>query len=76
MLHPSSVSDTTPFPITHLLVLFRPLCVPQKKLYVHTNSELVQLDVTRCSHYGDQCEDCVLARDPNCGWNGTHCTPE
>lgn len=73
-LHPSSVSHNTSAH-THLPGLLRPLCVPQKKLYVHTDKELVQLDVARCSHYGDQCEDCVLARDPDCGWNGTHCTP-
>ncbi|XP_056881677.1 semaphorin-7A isoform X2 [Takifugu flavidus] len=47
-----------------------------RKLYVNTRNELVQLDMASCSHYGDKCEDCILARDPYCGWNGTHCTPE
>ncbi|XP_011607865.2 semaphorin-7A [Takifugu rubripes] len=47
-----------------------------RKLYVNTRNELVQLDIASCSHYGDKCEDCILARDPYCGWNGTHCTPE
>ena len=40
-----------------------------------SSSELVQVDLGSCGQYGPQCEDCVLARDPYCGWNGTHCTP-
>ncbi|XP_054464148.1 semaphorin-7A isoform X2 [Anoplopoma fimbria] len=47
-----------------------------KKLYVSSRNELVQLNVANCAHYGDSCELCVLARDPYCGWNGTHCIPE
>ncbi|KAG7242599.1 hypothetical protein INR49_020312 [Caranx melampygus] len=47
-----------------------------KKLYVSSRSELVQLNVANCAKYGNSCEDCVLARDPFCGWNGTHCTPD
>ncbi|TNN64013.1 Semaphorin-7A [Liparis tanakae] len=46
------------------------------KLYVGSRNELVQLNVANCAQYGDSCELCVLARDPYCGWNGTHCTPE
>ncbi|XP_034385557.1 semaphorin-7A-like [Cyclopterus lumpus] len=46
------------------------------KLYVSSRNELVQLNVANCAQYGDSCELCVLARDPYCGWNGTHCTPE
>ncbi|XP_023285409.1 semaphorin-7A-like [Seriola lalandi dorsalis] len=47
-----------------------------RKLYVNSRSELVQLNVANCDKYGDRCEDCVLARDPYCGWNNTHCSPE
>uniref|UniRef100_A0A3P8SG89 Sema domain-containing protein n=1 Tax=Amphiprion percula TaxID=161767 RepID=A0A3P8SG89_AMPPE len=47
-----------------------------KKLYVYSRSELVQLDVVNCAQYGNTCEECVLSRDPYCGWNGTHCTPQ
>ncbi|XP_034729177.1 semaphorin-7A isoform X1 [Etheostoma cragini] len=47
-----------------------------RKLYVNSGSELVQLDVANCAQYGNSCQDCVLARDPYCGWNGTHCTPD
>ncbi|XP_074517615.1 semaphorin-7A-like [Sebastes fasciatus] len=58
----------------HILsITFHPT---SRKLYVNSRSELVQLDVADCAHYGDRCEDCVLARDPYCGWNGTHCTPD
>ncbi|XP_029282393.1 semaphorin-7A [Cottoperca gobio] len=46
-----------------------------RKLYVNSGSELVQLDVENCAQYGNSCEECVLARDPYCGWNSTHCTP-
>ncbi|XP_068429669.1 semaphorin-7A [Clinocottus analis] len=45
------------------------------KLYVSSRNELVQLNVANCGQYGNTCELCVLARDPDCGWNGTHCTP-
>ncbi|KAJ8407793.1 hypothetical protein AAFF_G00268370 [Aldrovandia affinis] len=45
-----------------------------KKLYVSSSSEVVELDLRRCQTYGPRCEDCVLARDPYCGWDGTKCT--
>ncbi|XP_070985945.1 semaphorin-7A-like isoform X1 [Oncorhynchus clarkii lewisi] len=44
------------------------------KLYVGSSRELVQIDLGSCEQYGAQCEDCVLARDPYCGWDGHHCT--
>ncbi|XP_029001092.1 semaphorin-7A isoform X2 [Betta splendens] len=44
-----------------------------RKLYVTTKHELVQMDVGNCGSYTDGCEDCILARDPYCGWNGTQC---
>ncbi|XP_072236246.1 semaphorin-7A [Leuresthes tenuis] len=46
------------------------------KLYVNLRSELVQLDVTNCALYGNTCEECVLSRDPHCGWNNKICTSE
>lgn len=79
MFHPSSVSYQAAAHQAQLSNLFTTVFVCgrlQRKLYVQTKSELVQLDVSSCSHYGDKCEDCVLARDPYCGWNGTHCTPK
>nr|XP_046264851.1 semaphorin-7A-like [Scatophagus argus] len=59
---------------THVLSII--LHPSSRKLYVNSKRELVQLDVANCGQYGDGCESCVLARDPYCGWNGTHCTPE
>uniref|UniRef100_A0A3Q1HG12 Semaphorin-7A-like n=1 Tax=Acanthochromis polyacanthus TaxID=80966 RepID=A0A3Q1HG12_9TELE len=47
-----------------------------KKLYVYSRSQLVQLDVANCAQYGNTCQECVLSRDPFCGWNGTHCIPQ
>ncbi|XP_041725481.1 semaphorin-7A-like [Coregonus clupeaformis] len=44
------------------------------KLYVASSKELVQIDLGSCDQYGAQCEDCVLARDPYCGWDGHRCT--
>ncbi|KAK5873541.1 hypothetical protein PBY51_018576 [Eleginops maclovinus] len=57
----------------HILSLL--LHSPTRKLYVTSRNELVQMDVENCAQYGDRCEDCVLARDPYCSWNDSHCTP-
>ncbi|XP_040900279.1 semaphorin-7A-like [Toxotes jaculatrix] len=59
---------------THILSII--LHPSSRKLYVNSRDEIVQLDVANCAKYGDSCEDCILARDPYCGWNGTHCTPD
>uniref|UniRef100_A0AAX7V350 Sema domain-containing protein n=1 Tax=Astatotilapia calliptera TaxID=8154 RepID=A0AAX7V350_ASTCA len=68
---------------TFLIAEFRPfnyteqisfiLHPSSKKLYVNNGSQLVQLDVADCSQYGDTCQDCMLSRDPYCGWDGTQC---
>ncbi|XP_039992333.1 semaphorin-7A-like [Xiphias gladius] len=64
-------------PIFHQAHIFSIILHPSsRKLYVESRSELIQLDVANCAKYGDSCEECVLARDPYCGWNGTHCTAE
>ncbi|KAL1007213.1 hypothetical protein UPYG_G00083520 [Umbra pygmaea] len=57
---------------THILSMM--LHSSTKKLYVGSSNELVQIDLASCKQYGNKCEDCVLARDPYCGWNGDHCT--
>ncbi|KAM3624783.1 uncharacterized protein V6R79_001622 [Siganus canaliculatus] len=62
-------TDKTPI----LSILLHP---SSKKLYVNTKEQLVRLDVRNCAHYGNSCRDCVLARDPYCGWNGRTCTSE
>ncbi|XP_054829561.1 semaphorin-7A-like [Eublepharis macularius] len=45
-------------------------------LYVSTEFEVVRLSLADCDHYKDTCWNCVLARDPYCGWdpNGQTCS--
>ncbi|KAJ3598295.1 hypothetical protein NHX12_001806, partial [Muraenolepis orangiensis] len=38
-------------------------------LYVGTAMEVQRLPLADCSRYGDTCRDCILARDPYCGWD-------
>lgn len=45
-----------------------------RMLYVTSRTEVVQLDIANCHQYGNTCEECVLARDPYCGWDGAQCT--
>ncbi|XP_036391475.1 semaphorin-7A-like [Megalops cyprinoides] len=62
-------------PFSHRTHIQNMLLQPStKRLYVSTNSEVVELDLQSCQGYGQQCEDCVLARDPYCGWDGSQCT--
>ncbi|XP_065113962.1 semaphorin-7A-like [Paramisgurnus dabryanus] len=46
----------------------------EKRLYVSFGEEVIHIDLQRCDLYGDQCEQCLLSRDPYCGWSGSHCT--
>ncbi|XP_048224717.1 semaphorin-4B isoform X1 [Perognathus longimembris pacificus] len=41
-------------------------------LYASSHSGVVQVPVANCSLYST-CGDCLLARDPYCAWDGTHC---
>ncbi|XP_057690486.1 semaphorin-7A-like isoform X1 [Corythoichthys intestinalis] len=45
-----------------------------KNLYVKSGNQLLQMNVANCALYGDTCEQCVLAQDPYCGWDGESCT--
>ncbi|CAL8382999.1 unnamed protein product [Arctogadus glacialis] len=49
----------------------------ERKLYVSSSREVVQVEMQQCDRYGPRCEDCVLASDPYCGWDRTHsaCVP-
>ncbi|KAK7913529.1 hypothetical protein WMY93_013740 [Mugilogobius chulae] len=47
-----------------------------RRLYVSSKTKIVQMDVANCQRYGDSCEECVLARDPFCGWSEGQCTKE
>ncbi|XP_028837143.1 semaphorin-7A isoform X2 [Denticeps clupeoides] len=40
-------------------------------LYVGTAMEVQRLPLADCSRYGDSCPDCILSRDPYCGWDST-----
>ncbi|CAL1604369.1 unnamed protein product [Knipowitschia caucasica] len=52
------------------------LSLSAEKLYVTSQTELAQVDVVNCAAYGDSCEQCVLARDPHCGWSDDGCTKD
>ncbi|KAI5623751.1 semaphorin-7A-like, partial [Silurus asotus] len=45
-----------------------------KKLFVSSSSEVIQIDLRNCSMYGNQCQPCVMARDPYCIWDWTECS--
>ncbi|KAG7271641.1 hypothetical protein CRUP_033965 [Coryphaenoides rupestris] len=38
-------------------------------LYVGTAMEVQRLQLADCGRYGDTCRDCILSRDPYCGWD-------
>uniref|UniRef100_A0A3B3SGC8 Si:ch211-113g11.6 n=1 Tax=Paramormyrops kingsleyae TaxID=1676925 RepID=A0A3B3SGC8_9TELE len=38
------------------------------QLYVSTAMEAHRLPLADCGRYGDTCRECVLSRDPYCGW--------
>ncbi|XP_015271517.1 PREDICTED: semaphorin-7A-like [Gekko japonicus] len=43
-------------------------------LYVSTESEVARLSLADCEQYKDTCWNCVLARDPYCGWDPSSLT--
>ncbi|XP_032373769.1 semaphorin-7A [Etheostoma spectabile] len=38
-------------------------------LYVGTAMEVQRLPLADCSRYGNTCRECILSRDPYCGWD-------
>uniref|UniRef100_A0A3Q3MY99 Si:ch211-113g11.6 n=1 Tax=Labrus bergylta TaxID=56723 RepID=A0A3Q3MY99_9LABR len=38
-------------------------------LYVGTAMEIQRLPLADCGRYGDSCRECILSRDPYCGWD-------
>ncbi|KAM4600682.1 semaphorin-7A [Polymixia lowei] len=38
-------------------------------LYVGTAMEVQRLPLPDCGRYGDTCRECILSRDPYCGWD-------
>ncbi|XP_043999885.1 semaphorin-7A [Gambusia affinis] len=73
--HSYIIAEYQPFNYSaHILNLV--LDSSTKKLYVNSKTELVQIDVGNCGQYGKNCQDCVLSRDPYCGWKNEQCTSE
>lgn len=50
-----------------MLLLLNPFS--QGHLYVGTAMEVQQLPLADCGRYGDTCRECILSRDPYCGWD-------
>uniref|UniRef100_A0A3Q2PAF2 Semaphorin 4G n=1 Tax=Fundulus heteroclitus TaxID=8078 RepID=A0A3Q2PAF2_FUNHE len=44
----------------------------QRSVYVGSHSGVIQVPMSACQRYAS-CYDCVFARDPFCGWDGTLC---
>ncbi|XP_044293302.1 semaphorin-4G [Varanus komodoensis] len=44
----------------------------QRSLYVGAQNGVLQLPLSSCKRY-TSCFDCILARDPYCGWDGESC---
>lgn len=42
---------------------------PKGHLYVATAMEVQRLPLADCGRYGDTCRECILSRDPYCGWD-------
>lgn len=47
--------------------------LPQAMLYVGSASRVVEVPMAMCGLYRNNCESCLLARDPYCGWAGGRC---
>ncbi|XP_062404529.1 semaphorin-7A-like isoform X2 [Sardina pilchardus] len=64
-------------PFKHGMPIQSMLLHSSEKLYVSSSGEVVQIDLRNCRMYGNQCADCVLARDPYCGWDSSlkKCAP-
>lgn len=46
---------------------------PQAMLYVGSASRVVEVPMAMCGLYRNNCQSCLLARDPYCGWAGGRC---
>lgn len=44
----------------------------QGVLFVSSYSGLVEVPVANCSNH-QSCGECILSRDPYCGWTGVQC---
>uniref|UniRef100_A0A1A8K4Z2 Semaphorin 7A n=1 Tax=Nothobranchius kuhntae TaxID=321403 RepID=A0A1A8K4Z2_NOTKU len=46
----------------------------KKKLVIGFSEKISSVDLQNCDKYGSSCDECVLARDPYCGWTTSGCT--
>ncbi|ROL42136.1 Semaphorin-7A [Anabarilius grahami] len=69
------IAEYLPFPHgTHITSMLLYTSDSEKRLFVSSSNEVVQIDLKACHVYGDECTECLLSRDPYCGWNGLQCT--
>lgn len=47
--------------------------LPQAMLYVGSSRRVVEVPMDMCGVYRNNCESCLLARDPYCGWADGRC---
>uniref|UniRef100_A0A8C1R8N5 Semaphorin-7A-like n=1 Tax=Cyprinus carpio TaxID=7962 RepID=A0A8C1R8N5_CYPCA len=67
------IAEYLPFPRgTHITSML--LDASEKRLYVSSSNEVVQIDLQRCHDYGNECHQCSLSQDPYCVWDGLSCT--
>ncbi|XP_063817981.1 semaphorin-4G [Pseudophryne corroboree] len=57
----------TPQPVENLVISKK-----QNSLYIGAQSGVLQLPLSSCNRY-TSCYDCILARNPYCGWDGNSC---
>ncbi|XP_042198990.1 semaphorin-7A-like [Callorhinchus milii] len=69
------INEST-FVISEIKVLSKPgpilsmfLDSQTKHLYINSAEELVRFPMPQCFRHTNTCENCVMARDPDCGWN-------
>ncbi|XP_053320148.1 semaphorin-7A [Spea bombifrons] len=54
-------------------ILYLELEPTKHALYVGTATQVVRLLVDDCTAYNQDCESCIRARDPYCGWENGSC---
>ncbi|XP_007430162.1 semaphorin-7A [Python bivittatus] len=68
-----NILEIQPFK-SHMVILSMILDHSKNELFVASTNEVVQLPMATCGAYKNNCESCVLSRDPYCGWINGKCT--
>ncbi|XP_033846260.1 semaphorin-7A-like isoform X2 [Periophthalmus magnuspinnatus] len=87
MIHKVMLKQTATDAISYVIAEYRPfnhrafivnldLHPTTRTLYIASRTELAQMDVANCQGYGNSCEECIMARDPYCGWSEGQCTKD